>query len=74
MLTPASHKGRPPSFTAAEKLERANELYRDFVEKVKAKGVYVAKGEFQTDMLVRIHSDGSVTILIDSRMAFYGWR
>jgi D-tyrosyl-tRNA(Tyr) deacylase len=40
------------------------------VEKVKAKGVYVAEGEFQTDMLVRIHNDGPVTILLDSRKAF----
>lgn len=63
-------KGKRPSFTTAEKPERANELYRDFVDEVTAKGIYVEEGEFQTDMLVRIHNQGPVTILIDSRKAF----
>jgi D-tyrosyl-tRNA(Tyr) deacylase len=63
-------KGKRPSFTAAEKPIRANELYRDFVEKVKARGVPVAEGEFQADMLVRIHNTGPVTIMIDSRKTF----
>jgi D-tyrosyl-tRNA(Tyr) deacylase len=40
------------------------------VEKVRARGVYVAQGEFQTDMLVRIHNDGPVTVLLDSKKAF----
>jgi D-tyrosyl-tRNA(Tyr) deacylase len=63
-------KGKRPSFTAAEKPERANELYRDFVNKVTAKGVHVEEGEFQSDMLVRIHNQGPVTVLIDSRKTF----
>ena len=63
-------KGKRPSFTAAEKPERANELYRDFVNKVTANGVHVEEGEFQSDMLVRIHNQGPVTVLIDSRKTF----
>jgi D-tyrosyl-tRNA(Tyr) deacylase len=63
-------KGRRPSFTTAEKPERANELYREFVEKARALGVRVEEGEFQTHMVVRILNDGPVTILIDSRKAF----
>ena len=63
-------KGKRPSFTAAERPERANELYRNFVENVKALGVSVEEGEFQAQMLVRLQNYGPVTILIDSRKTF----
>ncbi|MCL2529395.1 MAG: D-aminoacyl-tRNA deacylase [Coriobacteriia bacterium] len=65
-----ARKGRRPSFIDAEKPERANQLYKDFVEKVTANGVQVEEGEFQADMLVRIHNKGPVTIMLDSRKKF----
>ncbi|WP_227765862.1 D-aminoacyl-tRNA deacylase [Zhaonella formicivorans] len=62
--------GRRPSFTLAARPERADELYQYFVEKVAAKGVNVATGRFQTEMLVEIINDGPVTILLDSQKMF----
>jgi D-tyrosyl-tRNA(Tyr) deacylase len=63
-------RGKRPSFTAAAKPERADALYRDFVEKAMAKGLRVEEGVFRADMLVRIFNDGPVTILIDSKKTF----
>ena len=65
-----ARKGQRPSFSKAEKPDLANKLYCDFVNKVAANDVHVEEGEFQTDMLVRIHNQGPVTILIDSRRTF----
>jgi len=60
-------KGRRPDFTSAAPPEMAKGLYEKFVEKVKAKGVKVKSGEFQTRMLVNIQNDGPVTILLGSK-------
>lgn len=65
-----ARKGNRPSFSSAAKPEKANELYRAFCSALKAKGIHVEEGVFQTDMLVRIHNDGPVTILMDSKKEF----
>ena len=65
-----ARKGRRPSFVKAARPEEANRLYRYFNEKVREKGIRVAEGVFQAEMLVRINNDGPVTILLDSRKLF----
>ena len=63
-------KGRRPSFIKAARPEEANRLYEYFNEKVREKGIRVAQGVFQTEMLVRINNDGPVTILLDIKKLF----
>ena len=65
-----ARKGRRPSFVKAARSEEANRLYIYFNEKVREKGIRVAEGVFQAEMLVRINNDGPVTILLDSRKLF----
>jgi D-tyrosyl-tRNA(Tyr) deacylase len=63
-------KGKRPSFTAAAGAEEAAILYESFCSILRSLGPVVREGVFQTDMLVRIHNDGPVTILIDSKKEF----
>ena len=63
-------KGRRPSYSSAERPERANELYESFVEKTRSKNVKVETGQFQAHMVVDIVNDGPVTLLIDSKKNF----
>lgn len=63
-------KGRRPSFIAAARPERANELYQRFVEEVRGQGITVATGVFQAEMQVALVNDGPVTLLLDSRKEF----
>ena len=65
-----ARKGRRPSFVKAARPEEANRLYIYFNEKVREKGIRVAEGVFQAEMLVRINNDGPVTILLDSWKLF----
>jgi D-tyrosyl-tRNA(Tyr) deacylase len=62
-----TRKGRRPSFTDAAPSARADELFQQFVEQVKATGLKVATGRFQQYMQVEIHNDGPVTIMLDSK-------
>ena len=59
-------KGRCPSFVKAAPPELANELYQQFVEHVRQKGVIVKTGRFQTMMEVSLINDGPVTIILES--------
>ena len=60
--------GRRPDFFAAEKPERANELYLYFCERIIENGVsQVEQGVFGADMKVSLVNDGPVTILLDSK-------
>ena len=65
-----ARKGRRPSFVKAARPEEANRLYQCFNQKVRERGIKVAEGIFQAEMLVRINNDGPVTILLDSKKTF----
>lgn len=60
-----NEKGRRPSFTRAEKPERANMLIQQFVEAMRAGGIHVETGEFGAMMDVELINDGPVTFIID---------
>jgi D-tyrosyl-tRNA(Tyr) deacylase len=63
-------KGRRPSFSSAERPERAKGLFDTLIKKIEERGVKVGRGEFQTRMDVELVNDGPVTILLDSRKGF----
>ncbi len=63
-------KGKRPSFIGAAGAEEANRLYRTFIQRCQELGVHVEEGVFQAEMLVRIHNDGPVTLLLDSKKTF----
>ena len=59
-------KGNRPSFAAAEKPDRANELYLYTAKCLEEYGVPVKLGVFGADMQISQCNDGPVTILFDS--------
>lgn len=60
----ASH-GNRPSFTLAERPEKAEPLYEYAVQALSAQGVTVKKGVFGADMKIEQANDGPVTILLE---------
>jgi D-aminoacyl-tRNA deacylase len=58
--------GRRPGFTRAASPETAIRLYEEFVAALRALGVRVETGVFQTHMDVELVNDGPTTILLDS--------
>lgn len=59
--------GRRPSFLESAKPEKAEKLYRKFIDNLKSLGVFkVENGEFGAYMKVELQNDGPVTIMIDS--------
>ncbi len=60
----ASH-GNRPSFTLAERPEKAEPLYEYAVQALSAQGVTVKKGVFGADMKIEQLNDGPVTILLE---------
>jgi|SRR6185369_1264803 D-tyrosyl-tRNA(Tyr) deacylase len=61
---------RRPSFIAAAPPEQASALYEEFNAKLRALGISVATGIFQTMMSVELVNEGPVTILLDSDKTF----
>ena len=59
-------KGRRPSFTDAAAPQTAEQLYRNFIDLLKEKGIHVGEGKFQARMAVSLVNDGPVTIIIES--------
>ncbi|MCD8041292.1 MAG: D-tyrosyl-tRNA(Tyr) deacylase [Clostridia bacterium] len=60
----ASH-GNRPSFTLAERPERANLLYEACAHELELLGVTVKKGVFGADMKIEQYNDGPVTIIYE---------
>jgi D-tyrosyl-tRNA(Tyr) deacylase len=61
-------KGRRPDFGDAEKPDIADELYEQFVTKIREKsGLKVETGQFQAHMMVNLVNDGPVTLMIESK-------
>lgn len=61
----ASH-GNRPSFTLAERPEKAEPLYEYAIKELSAYGITVKKGVFGADMQIDQHNDGPVTILLEN--------
>jgi D-aminoacyl-tRNA deacylase len=61
---------RRPSFIQAAPPEQGKALYEEFVRALRALGVRVETGVFQTHMSVELANDGPVTILLDSEKQF----
>lgn len=61
----ASH-GNRPSFTLAERPEKAEPLYEYAVACLREQGVSVKTGVFGADMQILQHNDGPVTILLEN--------
>lgn len=57
--------GNRPSFSAAEKPERANELYLKVVSALKQYDVVVKTGVFGADMKIEQYNDGPVTVIYE---------
>lgn len=60
----ASH-GNRPSFTLAQRPEKAEPLYEYAISALQAQGVSVKKGVFGADMKIEQSNDGPVTILLE---------
>ena len=58
-------KGNRPSFSEAERPERADALYEHAVSYLRSLGVPVKTGVFGADMQIEQHSDGPVTIIYE---------
>jgi D-tyrosyl-tRNA(Tyr) deacylase len=63
-----TRKGRRPSFIEAALPHAAEPLYNHFIRKISERKIPVEKGVFGAMMLVKIYSDGPVTILLDSNV------
>ncbi|WP_338198962.1 D-aminoacyl-tRNA deacylase [Lactobacillus rizhaonensis] len=58
-------KGNRPSFIKAMKPPKSAELWEQFNEELKKKGLTVETGEFGADMQVDLQNDGPFTIVLD---------
>jgi D-tyrosyl-tRNA(Tyr) deacylase len=62
--------GRRPGYSRAAPPEEASLLYEEYVRSLRALGVHVETGIFQTHMDVELVNDGPVTLLLDSEKVF----
>ena len=63
-------KGRRPGYSSAAPPEKAEPMYRKFIELVKKHKINTATGQFQEMMEVSITNSGPVTLLLDSDKIF----
>ena len=63
-------KGKRPNFTQSAKPDIAEDLYNQFVDKCKEKGIKTEKGVFGAHMKINLINDGPVTIMVDSKKVF----
>ena len=63
-------RGRRPSFTEAAPAAQGDALYEKFNDYLRANGLVVETGQFQTHMEVSLVNDGPVTMLLDSTKQF----
>ena len=61
-----ARKGRRPSFTDAAPPEKADDLYRRYVENLEKFEIKVQTGRFRAKMLVSLENDGPVTLILDT--------
>lgn len=66
-LVGSTRKGRRPGFDDAEEPQRAEELFRRVVDRIRDRGFRVATGVFQAAMDVSLINEGPVTFILDSR-------
>ena len=62
-----TRKGRRPSFLNAKEPSEANRLYELMATQLREKGITVKTGQFGAIMNVKIHNDGPVTIMLNSK-------
>lgn len=64
-LAGSTRRGRRPSYSHAAPPPVAIPLYERFVGRLRARGLRVDTGEFQTMMDVELVNDGPVTLMLD---------
>jgi len=69
-LAGSTKKGRRPSFDRAELPERAEELFRYFVNLIRQRGIKIETGVFGALMDVRMVNDGPVTFILEKRKPY----
>lgn len=62
--------GRRPGYSEAASPEKAENLYKYFINKIKETELNIAQGEFKAYMNLSLNNDGPVTLLIDSKKEF----
>ncbi len=60
-------KGRRPNFMEAAKPEYANELYKEFNNELRRRGIHVETGIFGAMMDVQFTNVGPVTLIVESK-------
>ena len=69
-LAGSVQKGRRPSFDRAELPERAEELFRYFVDLIKQRGIKIETGVFGALMDVHLVNDGPVTFILEKKKSY----